>query len=490
MELHANPKRGPPKSPSARFGGYGDETAFKEATSPVGNGDGYGAFQSKDLIMAVSVEKGDPPKSGGGGAHGMTVSHPTSYIGTLMHLFKGNVGAGMFALGDAYKNAGLVLAPPLTLILGIISVHAQHILLRCSEEMSRRLGDGGEQHLGFASTVELCFATGPLSLRKFSSTMRLLVNLFLCTTQLGFCCVYFVFISTNVKQVLDVHGVEWDVHLHMAIVLIPILLTTWIRNLKYLVPVSSLANLLMIGGYCCTIYMMSEDLPPIDKDRKYVASWNTLPLFFGTVIYSFEGISLVLPLKNEMKKPSNFDKPLGVLNVGMVIVSIMFVSTGFLAYLKYGDNIQGSVTLNLDQTQILSQCIQIAISVAILFTYALQFYVPIEIMWPTISERCGPFRWPGVAEIIFRSALCGFTFILAEAIPQLGLFISLVGALSSTALALLFPPIIEMVVCWQNSSFSIFTFIKDIVIIIIGILGFITGTYESINSIVHAFSLG
>lgn len=55
----------------------------------------------------------------------------------------------------------------------------------------------------------------------------------------------------------------------------------------------------------------------------------------------------VLPLKNEMKKPRNFNKPFGVLNVGMVIVGAMFVTMGFLSYLKYGDNVAGSVTLNL-----------------------------------------------------------------------------------------------------------------------------------------------
>lgn len=48
-----------------------------------------------------------------------------------------------------------------------------------------------------------------------------------------------------------------------------------------------------------------------------------------------------------MRKPSNFNKPLGVLNVGMVIVGSMFVAIGFLSYLKYGDAVAGSVTLNL-----------------------------------------------------------------------------------------------------------------------------------------------
>lgn len=48
----------------------------------------------------------------------------------MMHLFKGNVGSGIFALGDAFKHAGLLLAPPLTMFLGVICVHAQHILVR------------------------------------------------------------------------------------------------------------------------------------------------------------------------------------------------------------------------------------------------------------------------------------------------------------------------------------------------------------------------
>lgn len=52
------------------------------------------------------------------------------YLETMMHLFKGNVGSGIFALGDAFKHAGLLLAPPLTMFLGVICVHAQHILVR------------------------------------------------------------------------------------------------------------------------------------------------------------------------------------------------------------------------------------------------------------------------------------------------------------------------------------------------------------------------
>lgn len=46
-----------------------------------------------------------------------------------MHLFKGNVGSGIFAMGDAMKNAGIILGPVFTLLLGIICVHCQHMLV-------------------------------------------------------------------------------------------------------------------------------------------------------------------------------------------------------------------------------------------------------------------------------------------------------------------------------------------------------------------------
>lgn len=51
------------------------------------------------------------------------------YVETLMHLLRGNIGAGMFGMGDAFKNGGIVLAPTLTIMIGLIAVHCQHVLV-------------------------------------------------------------------------------------------------------------------------------------------------------------------------------------------------------------------------------------------------------------------------------------------------------------------------------------------------------------------------
>lgn len=57
----------------------------------------------------------------------------------------------------------------------------------------------------------------------------------------------------------------------------------------------------------------------------------------------------VLPLQTEMRKPEQFDSPLGVLNVGNLIVTLLLLIVGFIGYLKYGEDVEGSLTLNLPE---------------------------------------------------------------------------------------------------------------------------------------------
>jgi proton-coupled amino acid transporter len=56
-----------------------------------------------------------------------------------------------------------------------------------------------------------------------------------------------------------------------------------------------------------------------------------------------------LPLEQEMKNPKQFSTSFGVLNVGMVITTSLLILTGFMGYLKFGDAVRGSLTLNLPE---------------------------------------------------------------------------------------------------------------------------------------------
>lgn len=123
-----------------------------------------------------------------------------------------------------------------------------------------------------------------------------------------------------------------------------------------------------------------------------------------------------------MKKPQEFEKTFGVLNVGMTVVTFLYVLVGFVSYMKYGNGVHGSVTLDLpkDEMQVLNlpimhyepnfivccrlaQTVKVMISLGILFTFALQFYIPIDIMFPAVSNRFGPFKHPVFTELAFRA---------------------------------------------------------------------------------------
>merc|ERR1712027_36434 len=159
-------------------------------------------------------------------------------------------------------------------------------------------------------------------------------------------------------------------------------------------------------------------------------------------IYAFEGIGVILPLENQMQTPQDLRGWNGVLNTSMIFVTCLYYAVGFFGYLQYGDDVEGSVTLNLPVEESLAQVIIVMFSIAIFFTYAIQFYVPLEILVPFAQAKARQFNVVDkdvTVDFVLRYILILITFIFAAIIPRLDLFISLVGALSSSALALLAP---------------------------------------------------
>ena len=84
---------------------------------------------------------------------------------------------------------------------------------------------------------------------------------------------------------------------------------------------------------------------------------------------------------------------------------------------------------------------------------------------------------------------------IALAVPDLDDLISLIGAVASSTLALIFPSILSILVFWRirNEFFWLGCFpwpvwvAKDILIALLGVLGTISGTYVSMNRIVTYF---
>merc|ERR1711934_960758 len=134
----------------------------------------------------------------------------------------------------------------------------------------------------------------------------------------------------------------------------------------------------------------------------------------------------------------------------------------------YGESVSGSITLNLPVGEFLATLVKIMMSLSGFFTYALQFYVPVEIILPWVHRRVAPDHHLK-AEYALRYLMVMITFSLAAAIPKLDLFISLVGSVSSSTLALMAPSIIDTVTAGQDCSRL--RLLKNSLIFLFGFIG-------------------
>lgn len=435
--------------------------------------------QSVELVEEPESACHEKPKGGYHPASERCLEHPTSNFDTLIHLLKGNIGTGILAMPDAFKNAGLVLGVFGTLIMGAICTHCMHMLVQCAHELCIR---SQKPALSFSEVVEDSFASGPVFLRPYAKTMKNIVNVFLVITQLGFCCVYFLFVATNIQDLLTILQIHLTVHTYLALLFPAIVALAMVKNLKYLTPVSLIASIMTAWGLVITFYYILQDLPPTNSVEAF-ASWHQLPLYFGTAIYAFEGIGVVLPLENNMKTPEDFGGWTGVLTTSMVIVAALYTGIGFFGYLKYGNRVLGSITLNLPNT-FLAHSVRAVMAASIFLSYGLQFYVPMSIVWPYVRSKLSSEKALKHGEAVTRFVLISITFLAAALIPNLSGIISLVGAFSSSGLALIFPPVIEIMTFWPDQlGKHNWVLWKDILIILFGLTGFVFGTITSVKNL-------
>ncbi|XP_047676177.1 proton-coupled amino acid transporter 4 [Tachysurus fulvidraco] len=434
-------------------------------------------------------------------------SHGITFTQTLLHLLKGNIGTGLLGLPLALRNAGILLGPVCLVLMGVVCVHCMHILVNCSHQLSERLK---KSPLSYSETVAVAMETGSSHcLRRGANFGRLLVNFFLVLTQLGFCSVYFVFLAENIKQVVEGHYVNnsssssseealalysntsegggapvvttasgLDKRVYMLLLLPFLILLTFIRELSNMAPLCAVANLAMAASLTLIYTYILND---VGDPRKlpYISTWNKFPFFFGTAIFAFEGIGVVLPVENQMREPKRFPC---ALDVSMGIVIVLYVSLATLGYLRFGDDIKGSITLNLPHDSWSNLLVKLLYSFGVFVTFAVQFFVAAEIVVPAVCERVSE-RWRWHTDLCTRALLTCVTCAVAVLVPRLDLVISFVGAVSSSALALIFPPLVELIACSARPSSLLF--LKDLSIALIGFLGFLTGTYVTVGEILY-----
>ncbi|XP_026491775.2 proton-coupled amino acid transporter-like protein pathetic [Vanessa tameamea] len=409
------------------------------------------------------------------------VEKPSSDLRATANIIKASLGSGLLAGPLAFSNSGWGLGLVGTLLIGIICGHCVHILVKTSRgccKIERK------PLLGYAETCKSAFQNGPKCVRPYATAASIFAEFALVCTYVGVCCIYTVLISDSIKQLVDryVPGVNLSVEYYCLITLVPLCLLSQVKYLKWLAIFSLLANLFLILTYfICLYYIFGSDINLSDK--RVVGDPSRIPAFISTVIFAMEGIGVVMPVENAMKKPQHFLGCPSVLVVAMSAIVFFYSTLGVFGYLRYGSVLRGSITLNLPIDDVPAICAKVFIALSIFFTYPLQFYVVFDIV-KKYTDGYIKDQYRTVTEFSARTAGVCFCVGIGVALPLLEQIINIVGACFYSILGLIIPGVVETVFRWENLGKFKWVLWKNILIVLFGLGSLISGCTVTIMDII------
>ncbi|XP_072933832.1 proton-coupled amino acid transporter-like protein pathetic [Epargyreus clarus] len=408
----------------------------------------------------------------------------TTVVESIGHLIKSCLGGGVVAIHEAYKQCGLWTSLVLTIVFGLFVSYCMYILARSAQKMYGRVQ---VPSMTYPDLAEAALSTGPFEkLKQYSTCFRYAVDFTIAVDLFGSCCVYQVMIARTMKQLIENveeirEGEGTPIRVFIATLLVPCILICMITSLKYLAPFSLVADFFIVTVAGATIYYavkLSEQSlgeMPVFKDL------SGLLEFMGVCVFSMEGIGATLAIENSMEEP----KKIGlVLAGGMSIVISIVLTVGFFGYWGFGEKSKSPVTVNFP-LETFPIILKVFMALMIYVTFALNFWIPFELVWYYIKKRYNPNKywfWERVYRAIF---VCGITMI-ALIFPNVSKFIGVLGSFCISNMGFIYPAFIELCLDWEDPGlgFIKWRLWKFIFIFVFGAFLCILGTVSNVKELI------
>ncbi|MCJ1479292.1 neutral amino acid transporter [Lambiella insularis] len=341
--------------------------------------------------------------------------------GAGLLLLKSFVGTGILFLPKAYLNGGMIFSNLVLLGVAALSYYCFILLVNTRLKIDGSFGDIG----------------GIL----YGSLVRNLILTSIVLSQIGFVSAYIVFTAENLQAfILAVSRCRTliDIKLMVLMQLIIFLPLSLIRDITKLGATALVADMFIFLGLLYLYYFDITTL--VDNGVSDIIEFNSRDwtLFIGTAIFTFEGIGLIIPIQESMKKPKNFQK---VLAIVMVVITLLFVSMGATSYAAFGSSTRTVVLLNLPQDDKFVNAVQFLYSLAILLSTPLQLFPAIRILENGLFTRSGKYNaWIKWQKNIFRFVLVvGCALLAWGGAEDLDKFVALVGSFACVPLVYIYP---------------------------------------------------
>jgi len=382
-------------------------------------------------------------------------------------LIKGTVGPAILYLPRGFQSSGYAVAIPAMLFATGMYIYNAHRLLECwNVENDRNYKIAARmQHVRSVllqqhddTTADVDYAskllTYPELARRALGPFAFVVEFGIASMQFGVCLTYLIFVPQNLQEATRaLFGQTVPKSYFLVAMLAVVLPLSWITDIRKLTPTNVAATFLIAFGLVAILVMAVVTGSAIDEytgDPVYQENIAALPvwtdswfLFIGTSFFMMEGsITLLVPLQEAVYLPQDKAKFPSVNQTVTSWIVVFYILFSITCVAAFGDGLRTALTASLPPGT-LATTIQIAYSVAVIFTFPLQAFPAMEVackaLLPHHTSKDDMFRRNVVATVL--TLLLGVIAVVS--IDYLGNVVSILGSLFGIPLALVFPPLMH-----------------------------------------------
>jgi len=301
-----------------------------------------------------------------------------------------------------------------------------------------------------------------LALAAFGPTCEAAVKLGIALMQSGVCLTYLIFVPHNLHaSFLQFFGWQISPAVWLAVMILWEIPLSWIRDIRKFKPTNLVANVFILYGLVTCLGFALEEAAfkgsevPLVELRNHLTALSPIHsqwfLFIGTSVLLFEGsITLLIPLQEAVQTEEQRNQfPLVYRKVILCII-LFYVFFGLTCWMAFGDNVNTVLTTSLPESN-LATTVQLAYSLAVIFTFPLQNFPALEIATRTIATLSNnrgngydsSSRWWARRNVISSALVVVLAFVAALAMESLDKVVSLMGSLLGCPIAFIFPPLIH-----------------------------------------------
>ena len=476
--------------------GEGEENSLLLAKLP-----GYEREPEEGHLSHIADEEGraiEPHATGLGG------TLPSATLGII----KGMVGPAILYLPHGFASAGYLVAMPVLMLSTVMFLWSSGCLLESwkmeSERVNRRRSKANHHHHN-----RIILSYPELAYRAFGPWGERLVQLGISLMQSGVCLTYLIFVPQNLHT-SALLLMNWDVSttFFLAIMMAVQIPMSWIRDIRRLTMTNLLANALILYGLVTCLGFAwdamrngdrndpagdDKNADDIDGEGSDVQRNDTLAspttstsflteailrleslppfnaagwfLFLGTSVLLFEGsITLLVPLQEAVHSPADRLK-FPTLYRKVILGIVAFYSFfGITCWMAFGNDVRTVMTTSLPAGT-LATTVQLAYSLAVVFTFPLQNFPSLEIVCRATNRILARKCWSdggglfgkvwrngsgGMANPFLRQRnivstllVVSLSVVAVTAMNDLDKVVSLMGSLLGCPLAFVVPPLIH-----------------------------------------------